>query len=103
MALMRRVQDQQSMDTEQGMWISLMASVFARRVLLCMWYVRRAGCWASKNHFPVLLKQTLGSAGCVLATVLLGSADGELPGEIIVTPEHGICPVAAEACAARGA
>lgn len=105
MALMRRVQDQQSMDTEQGNVDIVAASVSPGGACVHVVMVRQGRVLGSKNHFPrVPIEQTPGEVlAAFLPQYYLGSADRELPGEIIVNAEHEDLPVVAEALAqARG-
>ncbi len=104
-SMLRRVQDQQSMDTEQGNVDVVAAAVSPGGACVHVIMVRQGRVLGSKNHFPrVPIEQ---SPGEVLAAFLpqyyLGGAERELPGEIIVNDVHEDLPVIAEALAqARG-
>lgn len=104
-ALLRQVQDQQSMDTEQGNVDIVAAAVAPGGACVHVVMVRQGRVLGSKNHFPrVPIEQT---AGEVLAAFLpqyyLGVSEREVPGEIIVNAVHDDFPVIIEALAqARG-
>lgn len=104
-ALLRRVQDQQSMDTEQGDVDIVAADVTPGGACVHVVMVRQGRVLGSKNHFPrVPIEQ---SAGEVLSAFLpqyyLGTAEREVPPEIIVNADHEDLPVIAQALSqARG-
>lgn len=104
-ALLRQVQDQQTMDTEQGNVDIVAAAVAPGGACVHVVMVRQGRVLGSKNHFPrVPIEQT---AGEVLAAFLpqyyLGVSEREVPGEIIVNAVHDDFPVIIEALAqARG-
>ncbi|MEH6564284.1 MAG: excinuclease ABC subunit UvrC [Halopseudomonas sp.] len=104
-ALLRRVQDQQSMDTEQGDVDIVAAQVTPGGACVHVVMVRQGRVLGTKNHFPrVPIEQ---SAGEVLAAFLpqyyLGAAEREVPPEIIVNAEHEDFAVIAQALSqARG-
>lgn len=104
-ALLRRVQDQQSMDTEQGNVDVVAAAVSPGGACVHVIMVRQGRVLGSKNHFPrVPIEQTPGEVlAAFLPQFYLGGAERELPGEIIVNDVHEDLPVIAEALAqARG-
>lgn len=104
-AQLRRVQDQQSIDTEHGNVDIVAAAVMPGGACVHVIMVRQGRVLGSRNHFPrVPIEQ---SPGEVLAAFLpqyyLGGAERELPGEIIVNAVHEDLPVIADALAqARG-
>ena len=104
-ALLRRVQDQQSMDTEQGDVDIVAADVTPGGACVHVVMVRQGRVLGSKNHFPrVPIEQ---SAGEVLSAFLpqyyLGTAEREVPPEIIVNADHEDLPIIAQALSqARG-
>ena len=104
-ALLRRVQDQQSMDTEQGDVDIVAADVTPGGACVHVVMVRQGRVLGSKNHFPrVPIEQ---SAGEVLSAFLpqyyLGTAEREVPPEIIVNADHEDLPIIAKALSqARG-
>lgn len=104
-ALLRRVQDQQAMDTEQGNVDVLAAAVMPGGACVHVVMVRQGRVLGTRNHFPrVPIEQ---SPGQVLAAFLpqyyLGASDREVPGQIIVNALDDDMPVVAEALAtARG-
>ena len=104
-AQLRRVQDQQNIDTEYGNVDVVAAAVMPGGVCVHVIMVRQGRMLGSRNHFPrVPIEQ---AAGDVLAAFLpqyyLGGAERELPGEIIVNAEHEDLPIIADALAqARG-
>ena len=104
-ALLRRVQDQQSMDTEQGDVDIVAADVTPGGACVHVVMVRQGRVLGSKNHFPrVPIEQ---SAGEVLSAFLpqyyLGTAEREVPPEIIVNADHEDLPIIAQALTqARG-
>lgn len=103
--LLRRVQDQQSMDTEQGNVDVVAAAVSPGGACVHVIMVRQGRVLGSKNHFPrVPIEQTPGEVlAAFLPQFYLGGAERELPGEIIVNDTHEDLPVIAEALAqARG-
>ncbi|PKM04908.1 MAG: excinuclease ABC subunit C [Gammaproteobacteria bacterium HGW-Gammaproteobacteria-6] len=105
MALVRRVQDQQSMDTEQGNVDVIAAAVTPGGACVHVLMVRQGRVLGSRNHFPkVPIEQ---SCGDVLAAFLpqyyLGGGERELPAEIIVNADHEDLPVITSALSqARG-
>ncbi len=104
-ALLRRVQDQQSMDTEQGNVDVVAAAVSPGGACVHVIMVRQGRVLGSKNHFPrIPIEQTPGEVlAAFLPQFYLGGAERELPGEIIVNDVHEDLPVIAEALAqARG-
>lgn len=104
-AFLRRVQDQQSMDTEQGNVDVVAAAVSPGGACVHVIMVRQGRVLGSKNHFPrVPIEQTPGEVlAAFLPQYYLGGAERELPGEIIVNAVHEDLPVIAEALAqARG-
>ncbi len=103
--MLRRVQDQQSMDTEQGNVDVVAAAVSPGGACVHVIMVRQGRVLGSKNHFPrVPIEQTPGEVlAAFLPQFYLGGAERELPGEIIVNDVHEDLPVIAEALAqARG-
>lgn len=103
--LLRRVQDQQSMDTEQGNVDVVAAAVSPGGACVHVIMVRQGRVLGSKNHFPrVPIEQTPGEVlAAFLPQFYLGGAERELPGEVIVNDTHEDLPVIAEALAqARG-
>ena len=103
--LLRRVQDQQSMDTEQGNVDVVAAAVSPGGACVHVIMVRQGRVLGSKNHFPrVPIEQTPGEVlAAFLPQYYLGGAERELPGEIIVNAVHEDLPVVTEALAqARG-
>jgi len=104
-ALLRRVQDQQSMDTEQGNVDIIAASVAPGGACVHVVMVRNGRVLGSKNHFPrVPIEQQPGEVlAAFLPQYYLGTAERELPPELIVNAEHADFAVIAEALAqARG-
>ncbi len=98
-AMLRRVQDQQSMDTEQGDVDIVAAVVTPGGACVHVVMVRQGRVLGTKNHFPrVPIEQ---DAGEVLAAFLpqyyLGTAEREVPAEIIVNAEHEDFVVIAQA------
>ncbi|TVP91666.1 MAG: excinuclease ABC subunit UvrC [Pseudomonadaceae bacterium] len=104
-SLLRRVQDQQTMDTEQGDVDVLAAAVTPGGACVHVVMVRQGRVLGTRNHFPrVPIEQ---SPGQVLAAFLpqyyLGASEREVPGQIIVNALDDDMPVVAEALAvARG-
>lgn len=102
---LRRVQDQQNIDTEYGNVDVVAAAVMPGGACVHVIMVRQGRILGSRNHFPrVPIEQ---SAGDVLAAFLpqyyLSGAERELPKEIIVNAVHDDLPVIAAALAqARG-
>src|SRR5690606_2746303 len=102
---LRRVQDQQNIDTEHGNVDVVAAAAMPGRACVHVIMVRQGRVLGSRNPFPrVPIEQTPGE---VLAAFLpqydLGGAERELPGEIIVNAVHDDLPVIADALAqARG-
>ena len=104
-ALLRRVQDQQNVDTEHGNVDVIAASVSPGGACVHVIMVRQGRVLGSKNHFPrVPIEQTPGEVlAAFLPQYYLGDAERELPREIIVNATHDDLPVIAEALAiARG-
>lgn len=104
-ALLRRVQDQQNVDTEHGNVDVIAASVSPGGACVHVIMVRQGRILGSKNHFPrVPIEQTPGEVlAAFLPQYYLGDAERELPREIIVNDLHEDMPVIAEALAvARG-
>lgn len=103
--ILRRIQDQQSMDTEQGNVDIVAAAVSPGGACVHVVMVRQGRVLGSKNHFPRIgIEHTPGEvvAG-FLPQYYLGGAERELPGEIIVNAVHEDLPVISEALAvARG-
>ncbi|MFN3581399.1 MAG: excinuclease ABC subunit UvrC [Pseudomonas sp.] len=105
MALLRRVQDQQSMDTEQGNVDIVAAAVAPGGACVHVVMVRQGRVLGSKNHFPrVPIEQTPGEVlSAFLPQYYLGGGERELPAEIIVNADHEDLQVVAAALAqARG-
>ncbi|QIB53264.1 excinuclease ABC subunit UvrC [Pseudomonas sp. OIL-1] len=104
-SLLRRVQDQQNVDTEHGNVDVIAASVSPGGACVHVIMVRQGRVLGSKNHFPrVPIEQTPGEVlAAFLPQYYLGDAERELPREIIVNATHDDLPVIAEALAvARG-
>ncbi len=104
-ALLRRVQDQQNVDTEHGNVDVVAASVSPGGACVHVIMVRQGRVLGSKNHFPrVPIEQTPGEVlAAFLPQYYLGDAERELPREIIVNATHDDLPVIAEALTvARG-
>ena len=104
-AQLRRVQDQQNIDTEYGNVDVVAAAVMPGGVCVHVIMVRQGRVLGSRNHFPrVPIEQTPGEVlAAFLPQYYLGGAERELPGEIIVNAEHEDLPVIADALAqARG-
>jgi excinuclease ABC subunit C len=104
-SLLRRVQDQQSMDTEYGNVDVVAASVMPGGACVHVIMVRQGRVLGSRNHFPrVPIEQTPGEVlAAFLPQYYLGGAERELPGEIIVNAVHDDLPIIADALAqARG-
>lgn len=104
-SLLRRVQDQQNVDTETGNVDIVAASVSPGGACVHVIMVRQGRVLGSKNHFPrVPIEQTPGEVlSAFLPQYYLGASERELPGEIIVNAVHEDMPVIAEALAqARG-
>ena len=104
-AHLRRVQDQQNIDTEYGNVDVVAAAVMPGGVCVHVIMVRQGRILGSRNHFPrVPIEQTPGEVlAAFLPQYYLGGAERELPGEIIVNAEHEDLPVIADALAqARG-
>ncbi|MAK74755.1 excinuclease ABC subunit UvrC [Halopseudomonas aestusnigri] len=89
-ALLRRVQDQQSIDTEQGSADIVAAAVAPGGACVHVIMVRNGRVLGSKNHFPrVPIEQQPGEVlAAFLPQYYLGSAEREVPAEIIVNAEH---------------
>ncbi len=103
--ILRRVQDQQSMDTEQGNVDVIAAAVSPGGACVHVIMVRQGRVLGSKNHFPrVPIEQTPGEVlSAFLPQYYLGAAEREVPGDIIVNAVHEDLPVIADALAqARG-
>ncbi|UAW96835.1 excinuclease ABC subunit UvrC [Halopseudomonas nanhaiensis] len=103
--ILRRVQDQQSMDTEQGNVDIVAAAVSPGGACVHVVMVRQGRVLGSKNHFPRIgIEHTPGEVvAAFLPQYYLGGAERELPGEIIVNAVHEDLEVIAEALAvARG-
>lgn len=104
-ALLRRVQDQQNVDTETGNVDIVAAAVSPGGACVHVIMVRQGRVLGSKNHFPrVPIEQTPGEVlSAFLPQYYLGASERELPGEIIVNAVHEDLPVIADALAqARG-
>ncbi len=104
-AQLRRVQDQQSIDTEHGNVDIVAAAVMPGGACVHVIMVRQGRVLGSRNHFPrVPIEQTPGEVlAAFLPQYYLGGAERELPGEIIVNAVHEDLPVIADALAqARG-
>ena len=104
-AQLRRVQDQQNIDTEYGNVDVVAAAVMPGGACVHVIMVRQGRVLGSRNHFPrVPIEQTPGEVlAAFLPQYYLGGAERELPGEIIVNAEHEDLPVIADALAqARG-
>ncbi len=104
-ALLRRVQDQQSMDTEQGNVDIVAAAVAPGGACVHVVMVRNGRVLGSKNHFPrVPIEQQPGEVlAAFLPQYYLGTAERELPPELIVNAEHDDFAVIAQALTqARG-
>lgn len=103
--ILRRVQDQQSMDTEQGNVDVIAAAVSPGGACVHVIMVRQGRVLGSKNHFPrVPIEQTPGEVlAAFLPQYYLGAAEREVPGDIIINAMHDDMPVIADALAqARG-
>lgn len=89
-ALLRRVQDQQNIDTEQGSADIVAAAVAPGGACVHVIMVRHGRVLGSKNHFPrVPIEQQLGEVlAAFLPQYYLGTAEREVPAEIIVNAEH---------------
>lgn len=104
-AQLRRVQDQQNIDTEYGNVDVVAAAVMPGGACVHVIMVRQGRVLGSRNHFPrVPIEQTPGEVlAAFLPQYYLSGAERELPGEIIVNAEHKDLPVIADALAqARG-
>ena len=102
---LRRVQDQQSMDTEQGDVDVIAAEVTPGGACVHVVMVRQGRVLGTKNHFPrVPIEQTSGEVlAAFLPQYYLGTAEREVPPEIIVNAEHEDFPVIIQALSqARG-
>lgn len=102
---LRRVQDQQNIDTEYGNVDIVAAAVMPGGACVHVIMVRQGRVLGSRNHFPrVPIEQTPGEVlAAFLPQYYLGGAERELPGEIIVNAVHEDLPVIADALAqARG-
>lgn len=102
---LRRVQDQQNIDTEHGNVDVVAAAVMPGGACVHVIMVRQGRVLGSRNHFPrVPIEQTPGEVlAAFLPQYYLGGAERELPGEIIVNAVHDDLPVIADALAqARG-
>jgi len=102
---LRRVQDQQNIDTEHGNVDVVAAAVMPGGACVHVIMVRQGRVLGSRNHFPrVPIEQTPGEVlAAFLPQYYLGGAERELPGEIIVNADHDDLPVIADALAqARG-
>ncbi|MDX9688681.1 excinuclease ABC subunit UvrC [Halopseudomonas formosensis] len=102
---LRRVQDQQSMDTEHGNVDVVAAAVMPGGACVHVIMVRQGRVLGSRNHFPrVPIELTPGEVlAAFLPQYYLGGAERELPGEIIVNAVHDDLAVIADALAqARG-
>ncbi|WP_304638725.1 excinuclease ABC subunit UvrC [Pseudomonas sp.] len=103
--ILRRVQDQQSMDTEQGNVDVIAAAVSPGGACVHVIMVRQGRVLGSKNHFPrIPIEQTPGEVlAAFLPQYYLGAAEREVPGDIIINAMHDDMPVIADALAqARG-
>ena len=89
-ALLRRVQDQQNIDTEQGSADIVAAAVAPGGACVHVIMVRHGRVLGSKNHFPrVPIEQQPGEVlAAFLPQYYLGTAEREVPAEIIVNAEH---------------
>ncbi|SDU06720.1 excinuclease ABC subunit UvrC [Halopseudomonas salegens] len=104
-SLLRRVQDQQTMDTEQGNVDVLAAAVTPGGACVHVVMVRQGRVLGTRNHFPrVPIEQTPGQVlAAFLPQYYLGASEREVPGQIIVNAVDDDMPVVAEAlAAARG-
>lgn len=102
---LRRVQDQQNIDTEHGNVDVVAAAVMPGGACVHVIMVRQGRVLGSRNHFPrVPIEQTPGEVlAAFLPQYYLGGAERELPGDIIVNAVHEDLPVIADALAqARG-
>jgi excinuclease ABC subunit C len=103
--ILRRVQDQQSMDTEQGNVDVIAAAVSPGGACVHVIMVRQGRVLGSKNHFPrVPIEQTSAEVlSAFLPQYYLGAAEREVPGDIIINAVNDDMPVIADALAqARG-
>ena len=100
-AQLRRVQDQQSMDTEHGNVDIVAAAVMPGGACVHVIMVRQGRVLGSRNHFPrVPIEQTAGDVvAAFLPQYYLAGAERELPKEIIVNAVHEDLPVIAAALA----
>ncbi|MEJ6656216.1 MAG: excinuclease ABC subunit UvrC [Pseudomonas sp.] len=102
---LRRVQDQQNIDTESGNVDVIAAAVMPGGACVHVIMVRQGRVLGSRNHFPrVPIEQTSGEVlAAFLPQYYLGTGERELPKEIIVNAVHEDLPVIADALAqARG-
>lgn len=100
-AQLRRVQDQQNIDTEQGNVDVIAAAVMPGGACVHVIMVRQGRVLGSRNHFPrVPIEQTAGDVvAAFLPQYYLAGAERELPKEIIVNAVHDDLPVIAAALA----
>jgi excinuclease ABC subunit C len=104
-ALLRRVQDQQSMDGGNGDVDIVAAIVNPGGACVHLVTVRGGRVLGSKNYFPqvAIEEETSGVLLAFLAQYYLGNQERELPAELIVNAEHEDFPVLVAALqSARG-
>ncbi len=100
-AQLRRVQDQQNIDTEHGNVDVVATAVMPGGACVHVIMVRQGRILGSRNHFPrVPIEQTAGDVvAAFLPQYYLAGAERELPKEIIVNAVHEDLPIIAAALA----
>lgn len=99
LALLRRVQDQQSMEAGQGNLDVLAAAIASGSACVQLLMVRQGRVLGSRAHFPRMPMETdeAGVLAAFVAQYYLGSTEREVPGEILVSANHPDWPLLASA------